>query len=36
MRDLEKEQLVGRNGMGNLCTKPTFNYCTGEEQFTFF
>lgn len=36
MRDLEKEQRLGRNGIENLCIKPTFNYCTGEEQFTFF
>lgn len=31
-----KEQRLGRNGIENLCIKPTFNYCTGEEQFTFF
>ena len=36
MRNLEKEQRLGRNGIENLCIKPTFNYCTGEEQFTFF
>ena len=36
MRNLEKEQRLGRNGIENLCVKPTFNYCTGEEQFTFF
>lgn len=36
MRNLEKEQRFGRNGIENLCIKPTFNYCTGEEQFTFF
>lgn len=36
MRNLEKEQSLGRNGIENLCIKPTFNYCTGEEQFTFF
>lgn len=35
MRNLEKEQRLGRNGIENLCIKPTFNYCTGEEQFTF-
>ena len=31
-----KKQRLGRNGIENLCIKPTFNYCTGEEQFTFF
>lgn len=36
MRNLEKEQRLGRNGIENLCIKLTFNYCTGEEQFTFF
>ena len=36
MRNLEKEQRLGRNGIENLCIKPTFNYCTGEVQFTFF
>ena len=36
MRNLVKEQRLGRNGIENLCVKPTFNYCTGEEQFTFF
>ena len=36
MRNLEKEQRFGRNGIENQCIKPTFNYCTGEEQFTFF
>ena len=36
MRNLEKEQRLGRNGIENLCIKPTFNYYTGEEQFTFF
>ena len=36
MRNLEKEQRLGRNGIENRCIKPTFNYCTGEEQFTFF
>lgn len=36
MRDLEKEQMVGRKGIENLCIKPQYNYCTGEEQFTFF
>ena len=36
MRNLVKEQRLGRNGIENLCIKPTFNYCTGEEQFTFF
>ena len=28
MRNLEKEQRLGRNGIENLCIKPTFNYCT--------
>lgn len=32
MRNLEKEQRLGRNEIENLCIKPTFNYCTGEEQ----
>ena len=36
MRNLEKEQRLGRNGIENLCIKPTFNYCTSKEQFTFF
>lgn len=36
MRNFEKEQRLGRNGIENLCIKSTFNYCTGEEQFTFF
>ena len=36
MRNLEKEQMLGENGIGNLCIKPKFNYCTGEEQFAFF
>lgn len=36
MRNLEKEQMLGRNGLENLCIKSTFNYCTGEEQFIFF
>lgn len=31
-----KKQRLGRNGIENLCIKPTSNYCTGEEQFTFF
>lgn len=28
MRNLEKKQRLGRNGIENLCIKPTFNYCT--------
>lgn len=28
MRNLEKEQRLGRKGIENLCIKPTFNYCT--------
>lgn len=36
IEELCKEQRLGRNGIENLCIKPTFNYCTGEEQFTFF
>lgn len=36
MRNLEKEQRLGRNEIENLCIKPQYNYCTGEEQFTFF
>ena len=36
MRDLEKEQVVERNGLENVCIKKKSNYCTGEEQFIFF
>ena len=36
MRNLEKEQRLRRSETENLSIKPTFNYCTGEEQFTFF
>ena len=36
MRNLVNEQMHWKKEIENLCIKPTFNYCTGEEQFTFF